>query len=1329
MLNRNRTVHAGPVARPVHGARLGLALGSIALAILSCGPEEAEPLEPPPPVGSVRQAITDTDSDGMDDAWETTHFGNLAQTASGDFDADGMTNLQEYQHGFIPTVDDGFDDADGDRYPNVFEVRNSSDPNSAASTPASTFVVDGTGAGTHTTLSAAINAANVANGPYQIIGVAPGVYKGSSNHDGVTFSTSKPKFLVIGLQGADDTIFDGEAARWGWNVNHTAVIASITFRKSWLAFWVNSSSANVRFVDILARDNAHASYATGVHVNAATKVEIVGSTFLDNTGSTSYAHQVWIGSGAGKLTNTVIYGQTTTGSVLAKSGGATLTTNHCLAKGQTLTGTGNLAGSTDPKLRADARLRWDSPLRAAGGTVTQSRVDIDSEPRPATTPDIGVDQFVDSDADNVADHWELATAGNLTTLTGPTQDADSDGRTNAEEYLALTNPTLADTDGDGLADGAEVTQGTDALNADSDGDGMPDGWEVTYGLNPLLADGFDDLDGDRYPNVFEYARGSAPNSAASIPAPNRVVDASGGGTHTTMLDAVNASNVANGEYQIIGLAPGVYKGVANTSLITIHSGRPKLLVIGLQGAEKTVIDGESAQWGWSVNHTAVISSLTFRRTRLALWVSSSSAQVRFVDLLVRDNADPGYASGVHVNAATKVDIVGSTFIDNTGSTSLAHQIYIGSGAGKITNTVVQGQTTSGFVLAKASGATLATSYSLAKGQTLSGTGNLAGTTDPKLRSDGHLRWDSPLRSAGGSTTQSRVDIDGEARPTSAPDIGVDQFNDTDADNLPDHWEVAKAGNLTTLTSLGQDGDGDGLTNEQEYLALTNPTAADTDGDGLSDGSELNTHGLDPLKADSDGDDMPDGWEVTYGLDPHVKNGYEDADGDRYPNIFEYARGSAPNNASSTPTANFVVDGTGAGTHTNVKAAVDAANVSSGAYQIIGVAPGVYTGTTNLDGVLLSSLKPKFLLIGLQGADKTVFDGEGRRFGWSIYNSAVVSSLTFKKTWLALWVDAASSEVRLMDLLVRDNAYSDYAGGAHVNAASSVQIVGSTFLDNTSLAAAPAEQIYVGSGTATMVNSVVWTKRVSSVGPLLAKAAGATLVTNNSFVKDQTLSGSGNIAGSVDPKLRSDGRLRSDSPLRGAAANITQSRVDLDGELRPPTGADIGVDQFNDADADGLPDGWEIKMFGNTTTVAGSADEDGDGLNNVGEYDWESDRLVADTDGDGVRDGFEVTHGMNPRVRDSEELIVDQNGDGLMDGLGLQLGYGITNTDDDGDSISNQDEVLACTNPLRADTDGDGVDDANDAFPFDPQRSALVSNPADVTAPVITLTAPWYAVEL
>ena len=47
---------------------------------------------------------TDSDGDGMSDAWEYQHFGNLTSTAANtDADGDGYTNLEEYEADTDPT--------------------------------------------------------------------------------------------------------------------------------------------------------------------------------------------------------------------------------------------------------------------------------------------------------------------------------------------------------------------------------------------------------------------------------------------------------------------------------------------------------------------------------------------------------------------------------------------------------------------------------------------------------------------------------------------------------------------------------------------------------------------------------------------------------------------------------------------------------------------------------------------------------------------------------------------------------------------------------------------------------------------------------------------------------------------------------------------------------------------------------------------------------------------------------------------------------------------------------------------------------------------------
>lgn len=66
--------------------------------------------------GSVNLTVTsygggDSDSDSLPDNWEFSSFGSLAQTGTGDFDNDGLSNQDEYSAGATPTDPDS--DSDG----------------------------------------------------------------------------------------------------------------------------------------------------------------------------------------------------------------------------------------------------------------------------------------------------------------------------------------------------------------------------------------------------------------------------------------------------------------------------------------------------------------------------------------------------------------------------------------------------------------------------------------------------------------------------------------------------------------------------------------------------------------------------------------------------------------------------------------------------------------------------------------------------------------------------------------------------------------------------------------------------------------------------------------------------------------------------------------------------------------------------------------------------------------------------------------------------------------------------------------------------------------
>ena len=106
--------------------------------------------------------------------------------------------------------------------------------------------------------------------------------------------------------------------------------------------------------------------------------------------------------------------------------------------------------------------------------------------------------------------------------------------------------------------------------------------------------------------------------------------------------------------------------------------------------------------------------------------------------------------------------------------------------------------------------------------------------------------------------------------------------------------------LTVIANGSIDSDGDGLSYDDEIAFGTDPSAADSDGDGLLDGPEVLFHGTNPNSGDSDGDGMDDQYEALCGLFSDRDDSGEDPDDDGYTNGAEHQAGSEPLNHLSYP---------------------------------------------------------------------------------------------------------------------------------------------------------------------------------------------------------------------------------------------------------------------------------------------------------------------------------------------------------------------------------------------------------------------------------------------
>lgn len=373
----------------------------------------------------------------------------------------------------------------------------------------------------------------------------------------------------------------------------------------------------------------------------------------------------------------------------------------------------------------------------------------------------------------------------------------------------------------------------------------------------------------------------------------------------------------------------------------------------------------------------------------------------------------------------------------------------------------------------------------------------------------------------------------------------------------------------------------------------------TDGTNFSAPSNIiSVEGTDPSVADTDADGMTDAFEVLHGLDPYYDDAYEDADGDRYPNIYEFARGSDPSDAESVPVADYIAEA-GATPVGNVYATIQAAlDQVSADHRIVQIRDGVYSGSGNVN-LTVSGSHP-VLILSERGAAYVAIDGSGTTGLINTAGNVVLDGLS-------LWngsateggaIHSAGGSLLVINCVFSGNHAVQNGGGIHQEAGRTT-VIHSTFLDNTAGTAGSA--IYAEAGEASVMKSILWN---SGTTVEIGSSGTAVPITVEDSVVRGGFPGSGNI--NSDPLVRLDGHLTSDSPAIDQGGILASTLLDMDGEVRPEgSTTDIGADEWVDTDDDDLPDWWELDRFGSLDAV-GSADADLDGLTNRQEYESGSD---------------------------------------------------------------------------------------------------------------------------
>jgi len=523
------------------------------------------------------------------------------------------------------------------------------------------------------------------------------------------------------------------------------------------------------------------------------------------------------------------------------------------------------------------------------------------------------------------------------------------------------------------------------------------------------------------------------------------------------------------------------------------------------------------------------------------------------------------------------------------------------------------------------------------------------------------------------------------------------LTDDDGDGMPNGYEVQFPGclSISNAADATLDCDADGLTNLDEFQRGTNPVIADTDGDGVNDGAEVNRMDggspapTNPLRADSDDDNLSDGVETdtgtfvsatNTGTDPLVP----DFDGDGYLDGHEVVRNSNPTDIGSVPDLS----------NPSPLIYLDATALPAGALPVwtnSGALGGVFNASPTVPAVITT--RPDARGVNFNGTAH-FYTGPGAPAFITGTNARTVEAWVFNpaiagEETIFSWSRRGGPDGSNLSFNHGNNAtfgaVGHWGAGPDIGWGAGPAIAGRwTFVAYTYDPATGIATVY---RDGVVANS-------EAVGTLNTHGVDGTPSTNRLPFR---------VASQNEPDGSPTVALRGSMTI----ARIRVYEVAFDANtITNHFSADADTFGLADNDGDGILNGYERQwpfLDPENPNDAGM-DQDNDGATNLQEYRATTNPTIPDTDGDGVNDGPEINRldGGNPAPTDP--LRPDTDLDGLPDNVETDTGIFVSATNTGSD-------------PRQADSDGDTFVDGQEVFHNSDPNSAASLPDFDFVAPV------------